>query len=51
VVSGSIRLLPIRLSNIVILVEDHSGTSLVCRKNQDVRIGLKGAESLALKRG
>ena len=36
VVSGSIRQLSVSLSNIIILVEDHSGTALVCREDQDV---------------
>ena len=29
-VSGSIKQLSVRLSKIVILIEDHSGTALVC---------------------
>ena len=50
-VSGSIRQLSVHLSKIVILVEDQSGTALVCREDRDVGIGPEGAESLALKRG
>ena len=49
--SGSIRQLSVSLSKIIILVEDHSGTALVCQEDQDVGIGPEGAESLALKWG
>ena len=40
-VSGSIRQLSVSLSKIINLVEDHSGTALVCREDQDVGIGPK----------
>ena len=50
VVSGSIRQLSVRLSKTVMLIEDHSGTALVCWEDQDVVIGPEGAESLTLKR-
>ena len=50
-VSSSIRQLSVRLSKIVILVENHSGIDLVCQKDQDVGIGLEGVERLVLKRG
>ena len=45
-VSGSIRQLSISVSKIIIFVEDHSGTALVCQ--EDVGFGPEGAESLAL---
>ena len=50
-VCGSIRLLSISLSTIIILVEDYSGTALVCQEDQDVGIGPEGAKSLALRWG
>jgi len=50
-VSGSIRQLSVSLSKIINLVEDHSGTALVCREDKDVWIGPEGAESLALRWG
>jgi hypothetical protein len=37
------------VSKIINLVEDHSGTALVCREDQDVGTGPEGAESLALR--
>ena len=40
VVSGSIRQLPVRLNNIIILAEDHSATALVFWEDKDVGIGL-----------
>ena len=33
-VSGSIRHLSVRLSKVVILVEDHNGTALICWKSR-----------------
>ena len=36
--SGSNRQLSVHLSKIVILVENHSGTTFVCWEDQDVRI-------------
>ena len=50
-VSGSIRQLSVSLTKIVNLVEDHSGTDLVCREDQDVGIIPEGAENLVLKWG
>ena len=50
-VIGSIRQLSVCLSKIVILVEDHSGTALVCWEDQDVGFGPEQAESLVLKKG
>ena len=50
-VSLSIRQLSVSLTKIVILVEDHSGTALVCREDKDVLIGPEGAESLVLRWG
>ena len=50
-VRGSIRQLYVSLSKIINLVEDHSGTVLVCREDKDVWIGPEGAESLALRWG
>ena len=50
-VSGSIRQLSVSFSKIINLVEDHSGTALVCWEDKDVWIGPEGAESLALRWG
>ena len=50
-VSGSIRQLSVNLSKKINLVEDHSGTALVCREDKDVGIGPEGAESLVLRWG
>ena len=50
-VSSSIRQLTVHLSKIVILVEGHSGTALVCQEDQNVGIGPEGTECLVLKRG
>ena len=44
-VSGSIRKLSVNLSKIIILIEDYSGTALVCREDQDVGIGPEGARA------
>ena len=46
--SSSIRQLSVGLSKIIIHVEDHIGTALLCQKDMDVVI--EGVESLALKR-
>ena len=43
--SGSIRQLSVSLTKIVSLVEDHSGTALVCQEDQEVGIGPEGVES------
>ena len=48
-VSGSIRQLSVSLTKIIILVEEHSGTALVCWKDQDVGVGPEGVESLVHK--
>ena len=37
-------------SKIIILVEDHSSTALICWKDNDVGIEPEGVESLALER-
>ena len=50
-VCGIIRQWSVSLSKIIILVEDHSGTALVCREDKDVGIGPEGAKSLALRWG
>ena len=39
------------ISKIINLVEDHSGTALVCWEDKDVGIGPEGAKSLALRWG
>ena len=51
VVNCSIIQLFVSLAKIIILVEDHSSTALVCHKDMDVRIGLEGVEDLGFKRG
>jgi hypothetical protein len=47
-VSGSIKQLSFCFSKIVILVEDHSGTALVCQKDQEVGIGPEGFGKVGL---